>query len=125
MAPNPKEFQMSVQMIFCRACGKPLHDSAPLCPHCGALQTGGRPAAAAAGGKSKVTAGVLALLLGGLGIHKFYLGAWGWGIVYILLVWTLVPGIVAFVEAIRYFTLPQADFLRKAEQLRGPFAFLW
>ena len=115
---------MSTQMIFCRACGKPIHDSAPQCPHCGASQAGGQRAEAP-GGKSKVTAGLLALLLGGLGIHKFYLGAWGRGIVYILLVWTFVPGIVAFVEAIRYFTLPQADFQRKAEQMRGPFAFLW
>ncbi len=114
---------MSTQMIFCRVCGKPLHDSAPQCPHCGAAQSTG-PSAAAAAGKSKVTAGVLALLLGGLGIHKFYLGAWGLGIVYLLLVWTFVPGIVAFVEAIRYFTLPQADFQRKAAQMNGPFAFL-
>lgn len=25
-------------MIFCRACGKEIHESAPLCPHCGAPQ---------------------------------------------------------------------------------------
>jgi len=125
MASNPKEFQMSVQMIFCRACGKPLHDSAPLCPHCGALQTGGRPAAAAAGGKSKVTAGVLALLLGGLGIHKFYLGAWGWGIVYIVLCLTYIPALVALVEGIRYLTLKQPEFAQKAARMDGPFAFLW
>ena len=30
--------------------------------------------------KSKVTAGVLAIVLGGLGIHKFYLGKIGMGI---------------------------------------------
>ena len=28
-------------MVFCRGCGKEIHDTAPLCPHCGApeLQT--------------------------------------------------------------------------------------
>ncbi|PUA19507.1 hypothetical protein C7W93_06515 [Glaciimonas sp. PCH181] len=25
-------------MVFCRGCGKEIHDSAPLCPHCGASQ---------------------------------------------------------------------------------------
>mgnify|MGYP003602598649 CR=1 FL=1 len=125
MAPNPVFFLMIRRPPRSTPFpNTPLFRS-PICPHCGALQTGGQPAAAVTGSKSKVTAGVLALLLGGLGIHKFYLGAWGWGIVYILLVWTLVPGIVALVEAIRYFVLSEADFQRKAAQMRGPFAFLW
>lgn len=25
-------------MVFCRACGKELHETAPTCPHCGAVQ---------------------------------------------------------------------------------------
>lgn len=25
-------------MVFCRGCGKDIHDSAPICPHCGAPQ---------------------------------------------------------------------------------------
>lgn len=25
-------------MVFCRGCGKELHDTAPTCPHCGAPQ---------------------------------------------------------------------------------------
>ena len=25
-------------MVFCRACGKEIHDTAPLCPFCGAIQ---------------------------------------------------------------------------------------
>ncbi len=24
-------------MIFCRGCGKPIHETAPTCPHCGAV----------------------------------------------------------------------------------------
>ena len=27
-------------MIFCRGCGKQIHNSAPYCPHCGAPQAG-------------------------------------------------------------------------------------
>ena len=25
-------------MVFCRGCGKEIHESAPICPHCGAPQ---------------------------------------------------------------------------------------
>lgn len=110
----------NTNMAFCRGCGQSIHASAIACPHCGATQ-----GVALVAEKSRVTAGVLALLLGGLGIHKFYIGAWGWGIVYIVLCWTFVPGIVALVEGIRYLTLPEAEFQRKAVRLDGPFAFLW
>jgi len=27
-------------MVFCRGCGKEIHDTAPHCPHCGAPQAG-------------------------------------------------------------------------------------
>lgn len=111
---------MKTHMVFCRGCGQPIHASAIACPHCGATQGNARSA-----DKNKVTAGVLAILLGGLGIHKFYTGAWGWGIVYIVLCWTFVPGIVALVEGIRYLTLSDTEFQHKAAQLNGPFSFLW
>jgi TM2 domain-containing membrane protein YozV len=34
-------------------------------------------------GKSKTVAMLLAFFVGGLGIHRFYLGTWGWGLVYL------------------------------------------
>lgn len=27
-----------MSMVFCRGCGKEIHNTAPLCPHCGAPQ---------------------------------------------------------------------------------------
>ena len=27
-----------MSMVFCRGCGKEIHSSAPMCPHCGATQ---------------------------------------------------------------------------------------
>ena len=47
--------------------------------------------------KSRILAAVLAIFLGGLGIHKFYMGKIGWGVVYLLFCWTGVPAIVALV----------------------------
>lgn len=117
---------MQHSIIPCYGCEKPLHRSAVACPHCGAMQT--PPSAAdyrGTSGKSRVTAGVLALLLGGIGVHKFYTGAWGWGIIYIVFCWTYVPALIALVEGIRYLVLTPEDFERKAAQMQGPFAWLW
>lgn len=52
--------------------------------------------------KSKIAAGLLAIFLGGLGIHKFYLGKIGLGVVYLIFCWTAIPGIIGFIEGIVY-----------------------
>ncbi|MCF8110371.1 MAG: TM2 domain-containing protein [Desulfobacteraceae bacterium] len=85
---------MAGSMVFCRGCGKEIHEDARTCPHCGA------PQRATNQGKNKVVAGVLALFLGGLGVHRFYLGQW-WGIFYLLFVWVFfIPSFIAFIEGI-------------------------
>ncbi len=63
--------------------------------------------------KSKGLAIILALLLGGLGAHKFYLGRPIWGIIYLLFCWTFVPTIVGFIEAIGYMLMGQSSFARR------------
>jgi|AGTN01.2.fsa_nt_gi Predicted membrane protein len=60
--------------------------------------------------KSKVAAGLLALFLGGIGVHKFYLGQVGAGIVYLLFCWTGIPAIIGFVEGIIYLTSSDENF---------------
>ena len=60
--------------------------------------------------KSKTVAGLLAIFLGWIGIHKFYLGRIGWGIVYILFCWTGIPFLVSLVEGIIYFSMNGKDF---------------
>ncbi len=94
---------------YCSGCGKPLHKSAPQCPHCGAPQAD----VVQAGSKSRVIAIVLALLLGGIGGHKFYLGRVGWGVLYFLFCWTFIPALAAFVEAIIYITMSDQAFAKK------------
>lgn len=63
--------------------------------------------------KSKSTAGILALLIGGLGIHKFYLGQNAMGILYLVFCWTYIPAIIAFVEGIVLLTMSDDEFNRK------------
>ena len=63
--------------------------------------------------KDKTTAVILAFLLGGIGVHKFYLRQVGLGIVYLLFCLTYIPGIIAFIEGIILLTMSQEDFDRK------------
>jgi TM2 domain-containing membrane protein YozV len=44
--------------------------------------------------KDKTTAAILSLLLGGLGVHKFYLGKGVWGLLYLVFCWTFIPAII-------------------------------
>jgi TM2 domain-containing membrane protein YozV len=63
--------------------------------------------------KSKIAAGLLGIFLGGLGIHKFYLGQVALGILYFLFSWTLIPALVGFIEGILYLLTPDAEWARK------------
>ncbi len=96
--------------VFCRACGHAINAAAPLCPACGAPQAAFTPGSS---DKSRVAAALLAFFLGGIGVHKFYLGQTGLGILYLLFCWTFIPAIIAFIEAIVYLCTSDANFARK------------
>ena len=67
----------------------------------------------AGAGKSKIAAGILGILLGAFGVHKFYLGKIGLGILYLLFFWTGIPGIIGLIEGIIYLTMSDEDFRAK------------
>lgn len=92
---------------FCVICGQSIHEKAEFCPHCGVRQPG------ISGSKNKTTAGILALFLGGLGVHKFYLGQIGMGIIYILFSWTFIPLVIGAVEGVIYLTMSDEAFAQK------------
>ena len=74
-----------------------------------------------AGADKKITAGILAILLGGLGIHKFILGYRSAGLIMllvsilgaILIIPAVVMGIIGLVEGIIYLTKDDEDFVRQ------------
>lgn len=70
--------------------------------------------AAPANDRNKVVAALLAFFIGTLGIHRFYLGRTGSGIVMLVLSLTLVGLLVsapwALIDAIRYLVMSDAEF---------------
>lgn len=60
--------------------------------------------------KNKNIAGIIAVLIGGLGFHKFYLGRKGAGIGYLLFSWTFIPTILSWIDALVLFTMSDESF---------------
>ena len=119
--PGPATSQSAVRKnnlilepVFCSSCGNKAAKDAPFCPHCGqplkakdfsydGYAANGMPI------KSRVAAGLLALFLGGIGVHKFYCGHIGLGVIYLLFFWTFIPSIIALIEGIIYLTSPNDE----------------
>lgn len=91
---------------YCSNCGKNTQIESTTCPTCDCNRT-------CKGKKNRIAAGVLAILLGGLGVHKFYLGKVGQGIIYLLFCWTGIPGIIGLIEGILYLCMTDQEFAAK------------
>ncbi|HMO04380.1 MAG TPA: TM2 domain-containing protein [Kiritimatiellia bacterium] len=105
---------------YCTECGAIIKAKAEICPKCGVRQIAKSAAInlgpTTANGKSRIAAALLAFFLGGIGVHKFYLGQPGLGIVYLLFCWTFIPAIIAFIEFIIYLTMSDEAFNQKYGQ---------
>ncbi len=94
--------------MFCKSCGKEIENGVRFCPECGAtLQESGIPqwhdnsaSKSNVSSKSRLVACLLSFFVGWLGIHRFYVGKVGTGILQILLCWCLIGEIWALVDFI-------------------------
>lgn len=102
----------SADQKFCSECGSIINIKAEICPHCGVRQLSAPSVhnAVAQNGSNKLTAGLLGILLGGFGAHKFYLGQTGKGILYLLFCWTFIPSIIGLIEGIQYLSMSDSSF---------------
>lgn len=117
---------------YCTKCGAINDDTAQYCSNCQAVltpvSTGYQPLQSVnphaltdwkqMGADKKLVAGILAILVGSLGVHKFILGYTTEGVI-MLLVTVLTCGIagvvmsvVGIVEGIMYLTKSDEDFVR-------------
>jgi TM2 domain-containing membrane protein YozV len=58
----------------------------------------------------RVLTAILAILLGSFGVHKFYLGDTGLGILYLCFSWTGIPAIVGIIEGVIYLSKSDEEF---------------
>lgn len=134
-APPPPPDMVERRSKACPFCGEAILLEARKCKHCGemidvvlrAAEEAKRaqsakpvnhviiqqPGRSNRGEKNKVVAALLAFFLGGLGIHKFYLGQSIQGILYLLFCWTFIPAIIAFLEGICYLTYSDEKFAKQ------------
>ncbi|HZK44207.1 MAG TPA: NINE protein [Syntrophomonadaceae bacterium] len=99
---------------YCSNCGQIIDFNAEICPKCGVRVAPAPVQGLSLGdGKNKIVAAILAIILGSLGAHKFYLGKIGTGILYILFCWTFIPALVGVIEGIIYLTMSDAEFSSK------------
>jgi len=63
----------------------------------------------------RLKAALMALFVGGFGIHLFYLKRYLRGTVYLLFCWTLVPSLVGLIEGMRYLAMTDQAFSARYE----------
>jgi TM2 domain-containing membrane protein YozV len=129
--------------MYCRNCGQQVDDKAIACPKCGVppgmekkfcsncgtstqpnqiicVQCGVSlpPRGVGIGAKNRIVAGVLGILLGCLGVHKFYLGYTKQGLIMLFVtifgslikIGPFVMGIIGLIEGILYLVKSDEDF---------------
>jgi TM2 domain-containing membrane protein YozV len=115
--------------IYCPRCNAPNADTAQVCYACQSPLTssagggyqpvqqaygGGPPAQQIPGADKKIVAGILGIVAGGFGIHKFILGYTTEGIIQIVLTFITcgIGSIIGLVEGIIYLTKSDEEFVR-------------
>ena len=99
--------------MYCRNCGKELTEGAVYCTNC-AAPVQDSPVQPRNVGKNRVVVGLMALFLGTLGIHNFYLGYKNRALAQILIstvggifscgIATLAVAVWSLIESIQIFT---------------------
>ena len=126
--------ETKVNIFNCPQCGAPLNVGIKECKYCGEefavttnqpqsasnpvvqtiyVQQPVPPQSKLKPVKSKTVAGILGILFGGFGIHKFYLGKPGLGLLYLIFFWTYIPALIGFIEGISYLIMDEAKFVNK------------
>lgn len=93
--------------MLCSSCGKEITELSTFCPHCGARQNLSQHVdrndmSMFISSKSRLAATLLCLFLGFLGIHRFYVGKIGTGILWLFTLGFL--GIGSFIDLLLILT---------------------
>jgi len=110
----------------CQACGTPIKGqwaARGFCADCESKTTTGFSLQSSPGSpqvpayyaenKSRSISIGLALVLGGIGAHKFYLDKPGKGFLYMVFCWTGIPTMIGLYEAAKYIWMNDEEFQRR------------
>ena len=101
-------------MAFCEKCGAEIKENN--CPQCAQQKNNSINSIGSdlvEGQRNKWVAIILAFFFGAFGIHKFYLGQIGWGVIYLIFCWSGITAIVGIIEAVLYLTMSDSEFATK------------
>lgn len=102
---------------FCKDCGAEIARAAEICPKCGVRQVAVAFAKVeGASSKSRTAASLLCFFLGVLGVHRFYVGKIGTGIL-----WLLTLGLLGIGELIDFIMILSGKFKDK----QGKYIINW
>ena len=93
----------SAPIAYCNTCGAQMASSATACPSCGAPNSLAKEPTS---NKTMVAAALLCFFLGSFGIHRFYVGKVGTGILMLITlgalgIWTLIDLVMIIVGSFR------------------------
>ena len=91
---------------FCVECGAAINEKAEICPECGVRQ----PGTGSGSDDERLIAALLAIFLGGIGAHKFYLGKTTQGLLYLCFFWTAIPALIGIIEGVIYLSKSDEEF---------------
>lgn len=120
---------------YCKKCGEIIDEEAEICPECGVrqkeknrdkqninvnvensnqnIQSQNGNQQPIQSNKSRILAAILAIFLGGFGVHKFYLGQAGRGFLFLIFFWTWIPALIGFIQGISYLLMSEQRFAQK------------
>jgi TM2 domain-containing membrane protein YozV len=103
---------------YCTRCGAAMPRREKNCPECDTRQPEDRDPEMSDANSKKIAAGICALLIGGLGVHKFVLGFSTAGVIMLLVslltcgIGYVVMHVIGIVEGIIYLTKTDEEFRR-------------
>jgi len=116
LCPNCGEPKPSSETKYCNSCGHQyfMEIELPL-PETSDASTGSHPkiqdaTAGPARSVDRQTAGFLAIFLGTVGVHKFYMGHVTAGLLCCFFCWTFIPTIIGIIEGIKFFSMTEEEF---------------
>ena len=98
--------------MYCKYCGHEIENNASFCPFCGKKLSNENNMSndlknivypkdnGNVSSKSRLVTLLLCFFLGGIGIHAFYVGKIGAGVLMLLFCWTGIPALIALINFI-------------------------